>query len=176
MSGINGDAAAMLNSLGASPPFTTAASCLGATYPTIIGPPALLAEVGDPAANGSRKLTDITDGTSNTMILAEDAGRPQQWEMGKLISGQTNSGAGWGDPNAEYGLDGTNPANPASMPGTCPLNCNNDNEVYAFHTGGANIMFADGSVHFITTSVNIVPFAYMISAQNGDIVPGSVFP
>jgi prepilin-type N-terminal cleavage/methylation domain-containing protein/prepilin-type processing-associated H-X9-DG protein len=173
-SGINGGAAALLNSLGASPPYTSVNSVLGATYPTIMGPASLLALVGDPAANGARKITDITDGTSNTLILAEDVGRPQLWEMGKLVSG-TTSGAGWGDPNAEYGLDGTNPANGSSMPGTCAINCNNDNEVYAFHTGGANIMFADGSVHFVTSTINIVTFGAIITAQGGEVVPGTAY-
>ena len=175
LSGINGGAAALLNSLGASPPYTTTNSVLGASYPTIIGPPALLAAVGDPASNGARKITDITDGTSNTLILAEDAGRPQQWEMGKLISGGFTSGAGWGDPNAEYGLDGTNPANGSSMPGACPISCNNDNEVYSFHTNGANVMFADGSVHFITGSINIVTFGALITAQGNEVIPGNAF-
>ena len=175
MSGINGDAAALLNSLGATPPYTSVSSLLGASYPTIIGPPALLAEVGEQLAIGSRKITDITDGTSTTMILAEDAARPQLWELGKLIPGSTTSGAGWGDPNAEYGLDGTNPANGSTMPGTCPINCNNDNEVYAFHIGGANILFCDGSVHFVAASINIVPFGAMISAQGGEVVPGNAF-
>jgi prepilin-type N-terminal cleavage/methylation domain-containing protein/prepilin-type processing-associated H-X9-DG protein len=175
MSGINGDAAALLNSLGAVPQYTATSSLLGASYPTILGPPALLGAVGEQLSIGSRKFTDITDGTSNTMILAEDGGRPNLWELGKQIAGGYASGAGWGDPNAEYGLDGTNPTNGSTMPGTCPLNCNNDNEVYAFHTGGANIMFADGSVHFINANVNIVTFAAMISAQAGEVVPGTVF-
>jgi prepilin-type N-terminal cleavage/methylation domain-containing protein/prepilin-type processing-associated H-X9-DG protein len=175
LSGINGGAAVLLNSLGASPPYTSANSVAGAIYPTIKGPAALLAAIGEPALDGSRKITAIGDGTSNTLILAEDAGRPSRYQMGQLISGSSSNGAGWGDPNAEYGLDGTNPANGSSMPGTCPINCNNDNEVYAFHTGGANILFCDGSVHFVSANINIVVFGAMITANGGEILPGNAF-
>jgi prepilin-type N-terminal cleavage/methylation domain-containing protein/prepilin-type processing-associated H-X9-DG protein len=169
LSGINGDVVPLLNSLGATPPYTSEVSLLGAIYPTIEGPAALLHLAGEPATNGTRKIVQIGDGTSNTLILAEDAGRPQLWSNGKLISGFT-SGAGWGDPNAEYGLDGTNPANGTSMPGTCPINCNNDNEVYAFHAGGANILFCDGSVRLVNANINLVTFAALITANGGEVV------
>jgi prepilin-type N-terminal cleavage/methylation domain-containing protein/prepilin-type processing-associated H-X9-DG protein len=174
-SGINGGAAALLNSLGATPPYTTAASVAGASYPTLQGPAPPLALAGLSATNGSRRFTDIKDGTSNTLILAEDAGRPERWRLGTQVAGQSSDGAGWGDPNAEYGLDGTDPATATAGTGTCAINCHNDNEVYSFHTGGANILFCDGSVHFISANVNVVTFGALITANGQEIIPGGAF-
>jgi prepilin-type N-terminal cleavage/methylation domain-containing protein/prepilin-type processing-associated H-X9-DG protein len=174
LSGINGGCAAYLNALGATPPYATVDNVLGAIYPTIQGPAAILAAIGQQASPGKRRITEIHDGTSNTLIIAEDAGRPQRWMMGKQVSGKTSNGAGWGDPNAEYGLDGLDPTSLGS-PGTCAVNCNNDNEVYAFHSGGANVVFCDGSVHFISAGINIVSFGKMITANGGEVLSGSEF-
>jgi prepilin-type N-terminal cleavage/methylation domain-containing protein/prepilin-type processing-associated H-X9-DG protein len=171
LSGINGGAAAFLNTLGASPPYTSVNSVLGAIYPTIQGPPALLNALGLPASNGRRALVAIGDGTSSTILLAEDAGRPARWQVGRLVGPSGSSGAGWGDPNAEYGLDGANPADGSGTPPrTCAINCDNDNEVYAFHTGGANVLFCDGSVRFVRSNINIVTFGALITANGGETV------
>ena len=37
------------------------------------------------------------------------------------------------------------------------VNCTSNNEIYAFHPGGANALFADGSVHFLKDTSS-VPF------------------
>jgi prepilin-type N-terminal cleavage/methylation domain-containing protein/prepilin-type processing-associated H-X9-DG protein len=175
LSGINGGAAVLLNSLGANPPYTSIDNVLGAVYPAFLGPAALLAPFGIQPSTGQRRIVEIRDGTSNTLVLAEDAGRPQRWQLGQLITSKSSDGAGWGDPNAEYGLDGTNPADGSTMPGLCAINCNNDNEVYAFHPGGANILFADGSVHFVQANINIVTFGALITANGGEVFPGNAF-
>jgi prepilin-type N-terminal cleavage/methylation domain-containing protein/prepilin-type processing-associated H-X9-DG protein len=172
LDGINGGTVPLLNSLGATPPYTSFASVRGAISVTIQGPAPLLAALGLQANNGTSTILSITDGTSNTLLIAEDAGRPQLYILGKAVSGQTASGAGWGDPNAEYGLDGSNPST-GSQPGTCPINCNNDNEVYGFHTSGANILFCDGSVRLVNSNINIVTFAAMITANGGEVIPGN---
>jgi prepilin-type N-terminal cleavage/methylation domain-containing protein/prepilin-type processing-associated H-X9-DG protein len=173
LSGINGGAAVFLNTLGATPPYATADNVVGAIYPTIQGPPALLALVGVPASNGSRRIVAIGDGTSNTILLAEDAGRPQRYQMGKPNPNSSASGAGWGDRQAEFGLDGANPADGSgTAPTTCAINCDNDNEVYAFHTGGANILFCDGSVRFVRSGVNIVTFGALITANGHEVIAG----
>jgi prepilin-type N-terminal cleavage/methylation domain-containing protein/prepilin-type processing-associated H-X9-DG protein len=169
-----GGCAAYLNSLGANPPYTTIQSVAGAVQFTALGPPAILASAGLKANSGRVKITDIGDGTSNTLILAEDAGRPEHWRVGTLIPG-TVSGAGWGDYQSEYGLDGADFATGAQSPGPCAINCENDNEVYSFHTGGANILLADGSVRFVRSTVPVLTFAALITANGGEAVTGTDF-
>src|SRR2546426_68756 len=46
------------------------------------------------------RFADVIDGTSNTIALAEDAGRPQRWQVGKLINAQQpDTAASWADRN-----------------------------------------------------------------------------
>jgi prepilin-type N-terminal cleavage/methylation domain-containing protein len=147
----------------------------GGLIPRIQGPQAILSlyGVGMPC-DGHRTIVGITDGTSNTLLISEDAGRPQHWVMGLPVGTLGNSGgSGWGDVYSEYGLDGFNTAT-NSQPGNCPINCDNDNETYSFHTGGANHVFCDGSVHFIQSTISITTYAELVSAIDGQvIVPGS---
>ncbi len=167
--GINGGAAAMLNTLGANPPYLQAAQVIGPSSPTIVGPLALLKAVGYPGpVNGSMRIVNIKDGTSNTIMLAEDGGRPERWMYQGLVANSTSSGAGWGDPNAEYGLDGTVPQGSTGLP-LCSVNCNNDNEIYSFHANGANAQFADGSVRFLPSSINILVMGALITANGSEV-------
>jgi prepilin-type N-terminal cleavage/methylation domain-containing protein/prepilin-type processing-associated H-X9-DG protein len=111
-------------------------------------------------------ISAIMDGTSNTMLIAEDAARPQAWRMGKQVSGSV-SGAGWANRDSEYITHGFT-ADGASSPGPCAINCTNNNEIYAFHPSGANILFADGSVRLVTTSVPIRIVGALITRAGGE--------
>ena len=55
--------------------------------------------------------------------------------------------------------------------GTCPMNCTNKEEIYAFHSGGANILFADGHVSFVSQSINISALCALATANGGEIIP-----
>ena len=54
-------------------------------------------------------------------------------------------------------------------PGPCALNCTNDHEVYSFHSGGANAVFADGSVHFLPASMSIQTLAALVTRAGGEV-------
>jgi prepilin-type processing-associated H-X9-DG protein len=41
--------------------------------------------------------------------------------------------------------------------------------VYAFHTGGANAVFADGSVHFLSASMSLPTLRALITIHGGEI-------
>src|SRR5436190_1546716 len=80
-----------------------------------------------------RSVAYTTDGTSNTMAFAEDAGRPQTWAMGRQAApdhppapaGYRASIGGWAQPNNLINVTGWNPtiANPTTatpgFPGPC---------------------------------------------------------
>jgi prepilin-type processing-associated H-X9-DG protein len=118
------------------------------------------------------KIADITDGTSNTLLIAEIAARPNLYRAGvPVANGYTYfSGAGgWADAtsgNARlYGSsqDGT------TNPGACGINCSNDFGLYSFHAGGANVVFCDGSVHFLPASIDINVLAALITRAGDEV-------
>src|SRR5262245_7397482 len=113
-----------------------------------------------------------SDGLSNTIFIAEDAGRIQRYQAGKAVSGSYSSGGAWGDYNSEYYVHGASSAGVVSA-GGCTINCTNDNEIYAFHTSGANALFGDGSVRFLSASIAGSTMVFMVSRNGGDIVPGN---
>ena len=135
--------------------------------------------------NVAPRIASVTDGTSNTIMVSEDAGRPQFWLNGRLIpdgtptaslgigeSGTTiytNEGSGWGwaDYNSEFYTDGD-----GSRQHT---NWSSNNEVYAFHPGGANHVFADGSVHFIKQSTAPSVFVSLISPAGGEVISSDTY-
>jgi prepilin-type N-terminal cleavage/methylation domain-containing protein/prepilin-type processing-associated H-X9-DG protein len=136
--------------------------------------------------NVRRRVTEINDGTSNTMMLAEDAGQNQWWIMGKNVGVKPSNYAiggeagAWANPGTHLNIAGINPANLGTtkplLPGDCAVNCANANEIYGFHTAGANVLFADGSVHMLRaqTSINIV--IPLMTRNGGEILPSDVIP
>lgn len=135
---------------------------------------------GDEANGAMAKVTDtpivgIGDGTSNTILLAEDAGRPNLFQKGRDTGAITADGWGWADPDGVgISLDGVVPGTFGAgwaTGGTCFINCTNDSEVYSFHSGGTNVLMADGSVRFIRESISAATFAALVTANAGDI-PG----
>ena len=88
-------------------------------------------------------MPEILDGTSNTILISEDAGRPDRWQAGKLITVNGQLDGGWADHN---------------------------NEVYSFHSGGANHVMADGSVRFISASMSIREFVKLVTRSGQEVI------
>ncbi|WP_152053488.1 DUF1559 family PulG-like putative transporter [Tautonia marina] len=142
--------------------------------------------------NERPRLADVRDGTSNTIMYAESAGRPFLFRKGgnqiseDLAQVRVNGG-GWARPASDLTLDGSAPGG-ALLPGPCPLNCTNGedvgtspfphpyygtegtSEVFAFHPGGANVLLGDGSVRFIKETVNIRTFAGLVTRNGGELL------
>jgi prepilin-type N-terminal cleavage/methylation domain-containing protein/prepilin-type processing-associated H-X9-DG protein len=114
------------------------------------------------------RFTDIMDGTSTTILVTEVAGRPKRWLAGRSGQDQALEGGPWNHFKGGILLQGK--TNGTANLGTCPINCTNNSEVYSFHTGGANAVFADGSVHFLRESINIRVLARLITRAGGEVV------
>ena len=52
----------------------------------------------------------------------------------------------------------------------CAVNCANAREVYSFHTGGANTVFADSSVHFLKSTVDLRTLRALVTIKSGELV------
>jgi prepilin-type N-terminal cleavage/methylation domain-containing protein len=139
---------------------------------------------------GGTRIRDITDGTSNTMLIAEDAGRPRQYigrspgknpRVGNIAFGTdfTADGWSWADINNGFSVDGANTAGlqndtsssgNTTIVGQCTMNCTNDSEMYSFHTGGVQTVLADGSVRFLSENMSARTLVGIITLNAGEVV------
>jgi prepilin-type N-terminal cleavage/methylation domain-containing protein len=119
--------------------------------------------------NQTWSIPEIIDGTSNTMMISECAGRPDFFRAGRLVTPMGSTDGGWADHNSEYIVHGMTDDG-VNSPGPCHTNCTNGNEVYSFHTGGANHVMGDGAVRFIPRSMNIRVFVKLVTRAGNDII------
>ena len=143
--------------------------------------------------NDKATIAAVTDGLSNTLMVAESAGRPQVYRRGVAFGappGQRVNGGGWARPASDFDVKGSTPDG-TSVPGSCSVNCTNGldtgsrsfpdavygtngtSETYSFHVAGANVLLGDGSVRLITSGVNIVTFAALATRAGGEEISGS---
>jgi prepilin-type N-terminal cleavage/methylation domain-containing protein/prepilin-type processing-associated H-X9-DG protein len=123
--------------------------------------------------NRSTRLGDILDGPSKTIMMAECAGRPQLWQGRKPVPNTWLDGGPWASRNL-LGCKGATPDGTAFY-GSCAINCTNEREVYSFHPNGANVLFADGTVHFLQANMDIRVFARLATRAGGEDVSGCDF-
>jgi prepilin-type processing-associated H-X9-DG protein len=121
--------------------------------------------------NGMTRLTDVTDGMSNTLLVAEDAGRPQLWRAGRYVPGQFSFGGPWASIANPVEITGAS-ADGAKVSGPCGINCTNNQQPYGFHPGGANFLFADGSVRLLSAGIDIRVLAALATRAGGEVVSG----
>jgi prepilin-type N-terminal cleavage/methylation domain-containing protein/prepilin-type processing-associated H-X9-DG protein len=126
--------------------------------------------------NGKTAIAQITDGTSNTTLYAEAAGRSMQcYTGGACVSVALGTGPIWASSDNRITVTGTEPdGNNTSIAfgkGPCVMNCNNlQGDVYSFHTGGANVAFADGTVRFLNQSIDINTLVALVTKGGGENV------
>ena len=151
--------------------------------------------------NGKTAISEITDGTSNTIALIECAGRDERFVSQYADGYAANNAIGypfpqrgsgvstagphrfwrWADPGNAFGVSGQ-PNNPASIqyvrettawPSTS-LSAGQqggaNEEPFAFHPGGVNALFGDGSVRFVKSTINLAAFRFIITLNGGEVV------
>src|SRR5262249_14913428 len=116
--------------------------------------------------------------TSNTTLYSEAAGRDKQCYTGRTCTAYDAgkiTGPIWADSDNRITVTGTSADGTGSFgTGPCVMNCNNlQGDIYSFHTGGANIVFADGSVRFVKDSVSISLLAAMVTKGGGEVIPSN---
>jgi prepilin-type N-terminal cleavage/methylation domain-containing protein len=86
------------------------------------------AGIGILERNARPTLAAVTDGTSNTIMFAESAGRPYLYQRTQLVSEDLTqarvNGGGWCRPASEISIDGSS-RDGKQFPGSCALNCTN---------------------------------------------------
>jgi prepilin-type N-terminal cleavage/methylation domain-containing protein/prepilin-type processing-associated H-X9-DG protein len=142
---------------------------------------------GDSALNGNntctamsdnmnRPIADIIDGTSNTLLVTEQAGRPNFYILGVMQASNTAmSNYNWWGPWASYQVFaiwqfGSDGITKDGTGGPCTINCNNSQGVYAFHSEGANAVFADGSVHLLRNGMSPNTLFALVTINGGEIL------
>jgi prepilin-type N-terminal cleavage/methylation domain-containing protein/prepilin-type processing-associated H-X9-DG protein len=140
--------------------------------------------------NQACRLADVTDGLSNTLMVIESAGRPQIYQLGKAVGAvpaQKINGGGWARPASDLDFLPSSPDG-STYPGSCAAGCTNGfnyaayaaapfgtegtSAPYSFHTGVVNTAFGDGSVRPLSNSISVFTFAALVTANQGEVVPG----
>jgi prepilin-type N-terminal cleavage/methylation domain-containing protein/prepilin-type processing-associated H-X9-DG protein len=138
---------------------------------------------GNPEGNGvffnsikPIRISHVSDGTSNTLMLGEIVGLPGTHPS----QGPANFGhmwCNWGVQSTEEGING-----PGSPPGgrnsSDPIDGDGGNRhdeyfrevgFSSYHPGGANFALNDGSVHFLSASLNQIVFDNLGSRAGGEV-------
>jgi prepilin-type N-terminal cleavage/methylation domain-containing protein/prepilin-type processing-associated H-X9-DG protein len=146
----------------------TLVSYLGLGYGTSQAQGALHRDIGT-------TIQSIQDGSSNTLLVAEFAGRNQLWQLGAntgLLLPTTVGQGGWADPTSSGTTLIGSSSDGTVAPGSCGINCSNAYGLYSFHAGGANVVYCDGSVRFLSSGTPILTLAYIVTRNGGEIIQG----
>jgi prepilin-type processing-associated H-X9-DG protein len=125
----------------------------------------------------SNPMAAIIDGTSNTAMVLEAAGKPDRWIRGRKSDpqwGNVNNngfGSGWAAPWTDVGGGGST-FDGLLSPGPCQINCSNQPGVgvYSFHPGGAYVLLADGSVHLVSQQVDQFVFYALLTRSAAEVI------
>jgi prepilin-type processing-associated H-X9-DG protein len=124
--------------------------------------------------NSSTRHGAIHDGTSQTIMVVEAAGRPSVYRVGTHRPAMSNDqGIGWIDSEGAFSLDGSTPdgvregCRPVNGC-TVAINARNDNEPYSFHVGGMHALFADGHIIFVNRSISLHVMAALCTRAAAD--------
>lgn len=136
-------------------------------------------------------MGNVTDGTSNTFMFIESAGRDQLWRLGKVVeptltypadgaacftedacSHVTLTGFhGWAHP-FQGGAEVLGSDFSGNSGGSCVVNCGTDGGpragIHSFHPGSGNVVMGDGSVKSINEGVSAYVFAAMVTRGGND--------
>jgi prepilin-type N-terminal cleavage/methylation domain-containing protein/prepilin-type processing-associated H-X9-DG protein len=147
--------------------------------------------------NGKTTIAEIIDGTSNTIVIAEDAGRDPRYLSGYIDAGY-NTAFGWtaaysalssstGKPRREWRW--AEPGNAITVSGQInntfrpmfsptatfettgvTIDAGANDEIFSYHPGGAICLFGDGSAKFLKSTLNVVVLRSLVTINGGEVV------
>ena len=154
--------------------------------PSYPGSTQMAGTINDPGlpGGGPVKITAITDGTSNTMVMSETGGKPVGYNRRRqiyksevnglpvdgTIEPVSSGGGAWGDMFTYSALAGGQCNDTGFRLGPCMINTTSNNEIYSWHTGGANALMADGSVRFLRESTSAITIVALVTRAGGEVV------
>lgn len=121
-----------------------------------------------PISYETGRLASVTDGLSNTILIGERAGRPDWYRRGEAVEPYPYS-------NSAYAIDHHQAAWGISthvlwliFDHDQAINETNATGIYSFHDAGANVGFADGSVHFLSDTMDQQTLNAQVTSSAGD--------
>ncbi len=115
------------------------------------------------------RAANIRDGASTTFLFFEVAGRPEHYAAGRPVP--------IADSLSITSFRWASSSLPITINETCHdhslMNCQNSDEIYAFHRGGSNVVFADGSTRFMDENIDAEAFVSLYTMAGGDAVSES---
>ncbi len=126
-----------------------------------------------------RRIAQITDGLSNSIFVVEDSGRDERMQPGHVytdpVDGQLRRFWRWAEPDNAIGVSKgvNNNRTPQNGPPTCPWtlnNCGPFEEIFSFHTGGAHVLLGDGSVRFLSESIDLGTLRALVTPNGGEVI------
>jgi prepilin-type N-terminal cleavage/methylation domain-containing protein len=126
------------------------------------------------------RMSGVTDGLSNTLLVVEDAGRDERIQPGNVyidpFDGQPRRDWRWAEPDASgigISMIINNNKNPLGGPASCPWtvnNCGLFEEIFSFHTGGAHVLLGDGSARFLSENLDYKLLRGLVTKSGGEII------
>ncbi|MBI2803941.1 MAG: DUF1559 domain-containing protein [Planctomycetes bacterium] len=124
---------------------------------------------------GAPNVGMIKDGLSNCLAFYEDVGRNESWASSRYLdptTGLSRASWRWAEPDNASGVSKGINANktPFGGPSTCPWtnhDCGPNNEIFSFHTGGANVLFMDGHVSFLRETISPLVVRALVTRAGG---------
>lgn len=128
--------------------------------------------------NECKGMRDIVDGTSNTIIIAEQSGTVRRTNL------TSNYYGGWSGARHQTTVDSATCTDHWQTGATCirqPPNSNiddpgnrvpyrNNTTINSFHTGGVQILLADGSARFLSENIDFQNLKRLAIRNDGQVI------
>ena len=122
--------------------------------------------------NKQTRMSDITDGTSNTLFMSEVM-KPLVEEdfdfRGGLLNDDQTSAQFMTINTPNSGIDSTVCVDP-ERPAPCQLGPTTYISARSYHTGGVNVLAGDGSVHFVGDDIDLYVWQAVGASKSGQTI------